>query len=167
MVSRRSSATAETLESHKVLIETATGDLQERLESIDEKLEAIIDRTVTGSAADSMELRLMEEEKLSTQRCLQICHQLSAHINQIQPPLRRRTISPGLIDSETVPENVINEGLQNCRDNLILTATKLERHMRDIMDQMVAKSRSTTTSKHDAADLARLQEEWETASTLR
>ena len=104
----------------------------------------------------------MEEEKLSTERCLQICDQLSKHIDQIQPLPERQARVPGATDAHSVPDTVINEGLQNCRDNLVVTAGKLERHMKDIVDRMVAKTRSTTTSEDDATNLTRLHEEWET-----
>ena len=163
LISRRSSVTAEKLASYKALIETATDDLQDHLGTIDEKLEAILQRSVSDSNPDSKELRLMKEERLSTQRCLQICDQLSEHINQIKIPPTRSSVSPGAIDARSIPEQAINEGLQNCRNSLIFTTAKLEKYMKDITDRMVARSKTGMMSEDDVADLARLQEEWETA----
>ena len=163
LVSRKSSVTAENLEGYKDLIKTATDDLQAHLESIDEKLETIFRQTMTESNPDATELRLIKEERLSTQKCLQICEQLSDHINQIQLTPKRGASSPGPIDPDAVPERVTNEGLQQCKNNLTLTAARLERHMKDIMGRLVTKSKTAMTSEDEIADLARLQEEWETA----
>jgi hypothetical protein len=163
LVSRKSSVTAESLESYKDLIKTATDDLQAHLESIDEKLEIIFRQTETESNSDATELRLIKEERLSTQKCLQICDQLSDHINQIQLTPKRSASSPGPIDSDAIPERITNEGLQECKNSLALTAARLERHMKDIMDRLVTKSKTAMTSEDEVADLTRLREEWETA----
>jgi hypothetical protein len=117
---------------------------------------------VTESTSDATELSLIKEERLSTQKCLQICDQLSDHINQIQLTPKRSASSPGPIDPDAIPEEVTNEGLQECKNSLALTAVKLERHMRDIMDRLVTKSKTGMTTEDEVADLARLQEEWET-----
>lgn len=153
LISRRSSATADKLNEHKALIEIATEDLADHLDSIDEKLETIFEQRATGVGTDSMRIRAIKEEKLSTERSLQICGQLLEHINQIRL---------SATDQQGFPGSVINEGLQNCRDSLAVTAAKLENHMKDLMDRMVAKSKSAMTSEDDIADLARLREAWET-----
>ena len=70
--------------------------------------------------------------------------------------------SPGPIDPDAIPERVTNEGLQECKNSLTLTAARLERHMKDLMDRLVTKSKTAMTSEDDVADLVRLREEWET-----
>lgn len=163
MVSRKSSVTAESLEVYRDLLKTATDDLDAHLQSIDEKLETIFARTLPESASDAAELQLINEERLSAQQCLQICAQLSEHIDQIQLPPKRSGNSPGPKDSESLPERFTTEGLQECKTSLKLTATKLERLMKDRIDRLVTKSKSAMTSEEDLMDLARLQEEWEMA----
>lgn len=160
LVSRKSSVTAERLESHKDLIKTTTDDLQAHLESIDEKLEVVLSKTVTGSNSDATELRIIKEERLSTLKCLQICDQLSEHINEIQLMSTRSPDSAGSVDSDAIPESVTNKGLQDCKKSLALTAARLEKHMKDVMDRILTKSKSTMTSDQ-FADLARLREEWD------
>jgi len=162
LVSRKSSVTAESLEGYKDLIKTATDDLQAHLESVDEKLETIFRQTVAESTLDATEIKLIKDEKLSTEKCLQICDQLSDHINQIQLTSKRSASSPGLDDPDTIPERVTNVGLQECKNSLILTAARLEKHMKDLMDRLVAKSKTAMSSENEVADLVRLQEEWET-----
>jgi Fungal N-terminal domain of STAND proteins len=117
---------------------------------------------MTESNPDATELSLIKEERLSTQKCLQICDQLSDHINQIQLTPKRGASSPGPIDPDAVPERVTSEGLQECKNSLTLTAARLEKHMKDIMGRLVTKSKTAMTSEDEVADLARLQEEWET-----
>jgi hypothetical protein len=64
---------------------------------------------------------------------------------------------------DTEPEKLTTEGLQECKDSLAATARKLEKHMKDLIDRLVTKSRTATTSDDDVIDLARLRDEWDTA----
>lgn len=160
---RKSSVTAESVKIYRDLIKTATDDLDAHLQSIDEKLETVFGHTVAESDLDTTELRLMKEERMSTQKCLQICAQLSDHIDQIQLTTRLSG-SPGSMDPEdAVPERLTTEGLQECKNSLALTAAKLEGYMKDLIDRLVAKSRTAMTSEEELADLTRLRDEWETA----
>jgi hypothetical protein len=119
---------------------------------------------VAESDLDATELRLIKEERLSAQKCLQICAQLSDHIDQIQPTPRPTDSSPGSMDLEdALPERLTTEGLQECKNSLALTAAKLEGYMKDLIDRLVTKSRTAMTSEEELADLIRLRDEWETA----
>jgi hypothetical protein len=84
---------------------------------------------VGESDSDASELRLIKEERLSTEKCLQICANLSDRINQLQLTSKRSGSSPEPIDPDALSERVTNEGLQECKDSPILTTAKLERHM--------------------------------------
>ncbi|KAI9927469.1 hypothetical protein ASPWEDRAFT_44821 [Aspergillus wentii DTO 134E9] len=162
---RKSSINAESLEGYKDLIETAKADLEAHLENIDGKLELVLGKTVANSDSDVIELRRIKEERLSTEKCLQICAQLSEHIKQIQPTSKDEGGFSSLGDLDNSPEKVTNEGLQECKTSLKLTMTKLEEHMQDLMNRLLAKSKSPTTSQtqEEFTDLARLRDEWETA----
>ncbi|RMZ85804.1 hypothetical protein DV737_g387, partial [Chaetothyriales sp. CBS 132003] len=172
---RKSSITAESLEGFKELVETASDDLQAHLEAINEKLDMVLKRAVPESPeecpaecpaenlVDSNELRLMKEERLSTQRCLEICDQLSQHINQIQIPPRPTANAAGAMGPDPSPESLMSEGLQECRTNLTATAAKLENHMKTLTKRLVARSKAGVASEDEAEDLTRLYDEWETA----
>lgn len=162
MVRRQSSLTTESLGAYRDLIKTATDDLEAHLHSIDEKLETFIGRTVPESSPDATELRRTKEERMSTQRCLQICAHLSDHINQIQLTSKRSDSSPEEADADDVSERLMAEGLQECKKSLAVTAAKLEGHMAVVIDRLVAKSKTVTTSE-DLVDLERLRDEWDTA----
>jgi hypothetical protein len=158
--SRKSSVTQERLEDYKDLIETATNDLEARLETIDEKLEALVARTATRS--ETPELRRIKDERSSTQKCLLICAQFSKLINQLQPTPTAGTSR----DAGTIPERITSDGIGECRISIEKATAKLEKHMQDTMDQMMFKSGATMTQE-DASYLARLREEWTTARQCR
>jgi hypothetical protein len=142
------------------LIKTATANLENRLLVIDDKLESIFQRTVSESDVDATELRQIKEDRLSTQRCLQICAQLSDHIAQIRvPPPRRNPSAPGLVD----PGTVTNEAVQDCKEKLNVTAAILDKNMQDIIERLVNKSTTLMSDKEEAAELAKLQADWESA----
>ena len=163
LCSRASSVTAEGLGDYKELIKTATDDLEAHLQSIDEKLETLFGHTVPESDADATELRLSKEERLSTQKCLQICAQLSDHIKQIQANLQDDYKNHDPVNPEPISKGVTTEGLQECRNSLSATTAKLENRMKYLIDRLVVKSKTTMTSEEEVADLVRLREEWETA----
>lgn len=163
MLSRQSSLTSESLEAYRDLIKTATDDLQAYLQSIDEKLESFIGSTETAGGSDTIELGRIKEERISTQRCLQICAHLSDHINHIQLTTNRNDSSPESMDTDNIPERLVAEGLQECKNSLAITAAKLEGHMTDIIDRLIAKSKAVTASEEDFADLVKLRDEWDTA----
>lgn len=145
------------------MIKEATDDLESHLQRIDEKLQDIFGRTVTESDSDAAELRLIKDERMSTQRCLQICAQLSEHIDQIQVKSPHSDSSSGHAEPETVSERLTSAGLQECKDSLLKTTAKLEGYMKDVIDRLVSKSQTAMSSEEEHADLLRLREEWETA----
>lgn len=161
LLSRQSSSTIENLESHKLLIEIAKDDLEAHLEDINEKLEHILGQTATELCSDMSELSL-KEERLSTEKCLQICASLSGHIDQLQRNSIRGSNASSSPGSDTSPESITNESLKECKESLVLTVAKLESHMRNLMDRMLASSEANVKSNEDFTDLTRLREEWET-----
>ncbi|KAM5456901.1 hypothetical protein MaudCBS49596_001143 [Microsporum audouinii] len=165
-VSRRTSATSESLDGYKDLIETTRDSLEARLESIDEKLELFIERTVAESGSDDVELQRIKQERLSAEKCLQICAHLSNIIDEIQVAPTRDDGSPEPTGTCSVPEKAMNDCLQDCKNSIRLTTARLEGHMRDLMDRLLAKSRTGMTSGEDTADLERLRDEWETTRQM-
>jgi len=163
---RQSSVTAECLEAYKVMTRNATADLEDHLKSIDEKLESTFSRAADESDGDATQMRQMQEERSSTQQGLAICAQLSAHIARVQPLLaadRGRGSTDARAMPSVVAEHITREGLEECQDTLSKTATRLEKHLKSIMDRLMAKSKTALSSPEAVADLGRLQEEWETA----
>jgi hypothetical protein len=158
--SRKSSITLGRLEDYKDLIQTATDDLEARLETIDEKLEALMTRTATSS--ETTDLQRIKDERSSTQKCLLICAQFSKLIDQLHV-IPTDGSSRG---ADAIPEKITSDGIRECKVSIEQTITKLERHMQDILDRMTSKS-STTMTQDDASYLVRLREEWATARQCR
>ncbi|KAH6646820.1 hypothetical protein BKA67DRAFT_525579 [Truncatella angustata] len=149
-----STVTIEKLESYRTLVTTTTSDLEDHLLRIDEKLETIISRNTAASSHDTPELLSFKEERLSTQKCLLICRQLSEHIHQVQANTRA--------DLGSFSERITHEGLQECQTQLRATAVQLEKNLSDIIDQYVIKSKDGIVSDDDIKNMERLREEWTT-----
>jgi hypothetical protein len=118
---------------------------------------------VTKSGSDATELQLIKEERMSTQKCLEICAQLSNHIDEIQPIPKSSDSPSGHMDPSAVPEKLTMEGLQECKKSLMLTAARLESHLKARINRLVTKLKGSTAPEDDLADISRLQEEWDTA----
>jgi hypothetical protein len=159
MNSRKTSVTAESIRGYKHLIKTATDDLEAHLDRIDEKLETIFSRAATDSG--TAEWRQMQEDRLSTQQCLQICAQLSEHISQIQ--LRPKQRSEGSsMESICAPERIAGEAMQECKMRLDQATAKLEGYMHDVINRLMIQSKASM-APDELADLEWLREEWSTA----
>ncbi|EOA90859.1 uncharacterized protein SETTUDRAFT_102238 [Exserohilum turcica Et28A] len=157
---RKTSVTLERLGDYNDLITTATNDLEARLETIDERLQSLVERTTSSSA--TTELQSLEDERSSTQKCLLICAQFSKLIQQLQSS-SARDLPQGL---DSIPEKITSDGIRECKISMEQTTAKLEMHMQDILDRMMASS-SVTMTQEDVRHLARLREEWKSTRKCR
>lgn len=126
-------------------------------------MEIFLTEAISETGLDAPDFQIMQEERLSTQRCLDICDQLSEHINQIQLATKRNGSPTANQEPDTFPEMLVNEGLQGCKETLDNTVAKLERHEKDIFNQLVGRMKTVAGSERDGAEIARLREEWENA----
>jgi hypothetical protein len=152
--------TLERLGEYKKLIKTATSDLEARLETIDEKLQFLVDRAASSPA--TTEIQSIRDERSSTQKCLVICAQFAKLIDELQ--LSSAKDAPH--GSDNIPERITSDGIQECRSSMEQTAARLESHMQDVLDRMMSNS-SVTMTQEDTRYLARLREEWATARKCR
>ena len=128
---------------------------------MDEKLELILSHDVAESELDASEVRRIKDERLSTEKCLQICAQLSKHINQIQTTAQRSASTGAASDSSSIPERITNEGLQECKESLTRMAQQLASHEKQLFDRLMSKLDTASASQENAADIARLREKWQ------
>lgn len=150
----------ERLSEYGNLIKAATSDLEARLETIDEKLQSLVDRTTSHSP--TTELQSIRDERSSTQRCLVICAQFAKLIDELQ-----LSSAKGLPrGSDNIPEKITGDGIEECRVSMELTAARLESHMQDVLDRMMSNS-SATMTEEDIRYLARLRKELATAHKCR
>lgn len=121
----------------------------------------LLGKSVAGSTSDTFELMQIKEEKLSTEKSLAICAQLSTHISQIQFETESSTSAGASTDKTSVPEKITREGLEECKTSLSRMAAKLKEHEKLLFDRLLEKMKASTTSPEEAADIARLRDEWQ------
>lgn len=157
---QKSSATAESIKKYYNLINTTKANLEDRLESIDTKLKLILKGNAATSKADAQEVKLIQEEQLSTEKCLQIYAKLSNYIAQIQLTLQGRSSGKSLGSAGQLLERITSEGLQECKDSLSRTAKKLEGYKRELFTRLINKL-TALVALDDRADLIRLRDQQE------
>jgi len=137
---RNSAVTANVLKEYQELIANTTSDLQEHLQAIDSKLQAISLQGDTISDENVIERQQILEERDSTQQCLDICAQVVRHIEQVQ----FNAVEPasgsvaayqrGLATVRGLESARLGtfDAIKACRDTLIGTANQLESRLQDI-----------------------------------
>jgi hypothetical protein len=111
------------LEVLKTLLETTTVDMQDHFDEVDEQLDDLISRTVEESSTDPVELQILKDEKQAAKQCLLICRQLSDQIDKLQS-----TSEP----SSTVPEQLMANGLQECKNSINATSEKVDQYIKTL-----------------------------------
>ena len=104
-------------------------------------------------------MRLIREERLSTVKCLEICAQLSEHINKIQLSANRSSDGSEQTDSDNLSERITNEGLQECKNSLTRTTLKLEGYEKQLFGRLMDKSKTAIISEEERVDIARMRDE--------
>jgi len=82
---RTSTVTLSVLKEYKDMITHTTVDLEEHLQEINDRLRAFAPPGPALSVESAAEQRQIEEERDSTQQCLEVCAQVFSHIDQLQP----------------------------------------------------------------------------------
>lgn len=128
---------------------------------MDEKLERILSQSVAGSELDASEVKRIKDERLSTEKCLQICSQLSEHIDQVHNTTLHNGSANAAGGSSSIPEKITNDGLKECKDSLTRMAQQLASHEKQLFDRLMNKLDTASASQEHAADITRLREEWQ------
>ncbi|KAL3469208.1 hypothetical protein BJX99DRAFT_265401 [Aspergillus californicus] len=148
-----SSVPIEQIGVYESFVQDAKDDLECRIEDIDAKIR-------DQSGYDAAYLHTLREERLSTEKCLQICAQFSSYIHQIRMISDEAGTSRGSIGTEESPHTITNECLQQCKNTLAGTSAKLEKNMQELMDRLLSKSKNAATSD-DVQDLLTARDQWE------
>jgi hypothetical protein len=128
---------------------------------LDEKLERALEQSTTENKEDGHEIEIIKEERLSTEKCLQICAQLSDHIDEIQLKARNSETASNLSDSENSAWKITDEGLEDCKNDIARTVVRLEEFEKGQFDRLMTKIKTTSGSEEDQAEIARIRDEWE------
>jgi hypothetical protein len=126
LYSHESSVTAEIIERHRSLVRDATTVLESHLQYI-----------LNASSSDRTEMQLIKEEQKSARIRLQICAQLSDHINQLESTSKRSGSASGDTDADNESEKSTMERLKTSRTTFMHNSDKLRDLMKRQIDRLM------------------------------
>lgn len=161
---RMAAITVNVLNDYKEMISNTTADLEERLQSIDNKLRMISTQGTEISSEDTDERQQIQEERNSTQHCLDICTKVLIQIDQVQPNAfinLSSTLNPTVttLSGLTSAQQLTATAFRACKEKLTGTTTHLERQLRDINNRLKQFSLRATNLSSDQADEQEILEE--------
>ncbi|KAE9378847.1 hypothetical protein N431DRAFT_363556 [Stipitochalara longipes BDJ] len=162
---RKAVITIKVLNEYKEMISNTTADLEEHLQSIDNRLRIISVSGTTIATEDTDERLQIQEERDSTQQCLDICTKVLLQIDQLQPNAfvnLSSTHNPPVttLSDLTSAQQLTATAFKACKERLTDTTTHLERQLRDINNRLNQfSSQPTNLSIEQAAEREILQEE--------
>jgi hypothetical protein len=107
------------------------------LREIKDRLQSGITEGQTDSESDTAELQRMEEERDSTQQCLKICAEVSAHIEEIaRSNLPTAIMSPASsLGEPRLPWLITAEAFNSAQRDFISSTLRLQRYLLSINTQ--------------------------------
>ncbi|EGC46698.1 conserved hypothetical protein [Histoplasma capsulatum var. duboisii H88] len=163
---RRSNVTAAVLIEYKDMIANTTSDLEDHLQDIENKLDSFIPKGSKMEHEDSVQWSRIQEERNSTQQCLQICTDALEHIDKLKPKILTENatafIPPlgiGTIGNSNSGSSkyVINCILQEYKQKLLTASSDLEQHAERLKARLEAMSQ--TVKVEETAEWEQIQEE--------
>lgn len=162
---RTAAITVNALNEYKELISNTTSDLEDHLEKINDKLQTISSQGAGISNEDAAERQQLQEERDSTQKCIDNCAHVLTQIDQVQPNAfinisAAYQVPVTTLSSLTSAQLVTSNTFNACREKLTNTTTQLERQLQEI-DNRLRKfsSQPLNISNEQAAEQERLKEE--------
>ncbi|RYC79881.1 hypothetical protein BFJ63_vAg17239 [Fusarium oxysporum f. sp. narcissi] len=144
---RTSTITVEAVQSCRELIETTTIDLEAHLADVKQKLDALACRAVASPEPDKATVEYIENERLSTEKGLQLCLELSQHIDQIQLQYAKEEArTPGLLSPHPTSNMLVSEGLGGCKEYIGFALERLRRHRQKVSERIDAGSPTAVSS---------------------
>lgn len=151
--SRVAAITPKALESYRNMMSDTSQDLQQHLQDINEKIQVLSCGQAEGYDQDSHEWQAILEEKKCTQQGLEICAQLSAQIEELEPMMEAGP------QSTNPPEarGYVKSGLGATKASIQAMVSQLHSHG-DAIERRVRKMASSKPlSKETSEELERLQ----------
>lgn len=132
-ISRTVGVTIQLLREYKELIDNTTCDLQELLQQTNNGARQSYLQQTTSAGEDAGTLDDLEQERTSIRQCLEICKQVSAHLDQVQmDALPDMIAAPGdssallVRDRSSHARFITKERLKDCKRGLGFTINDLE-----------------------------------------
>jgi len=164
---RTSAVTVNVLNEYQEMIKNTTSDLEDHLQNVDSKLQAIVLSAETSNG-DNTERQEIQNERDSIQQCLEICAKASSHIEQVRfSTLEDISTSSGDHHVHATTGGVAAsarwvtyDALGHCQDKLASTSSELKSRLADTCRRLDALNHHKPLSG-DAAEQMRMQEEIE------
>ncbi|KAJ4248149.1 hypothetical protein NW762_012919 [Fusarium torreyae] len=133
---RTSTITVEAIRSCRGLIEMTTVDLEAHLAEVKHKLDALTSRPAASTDSDVTIIACIEDERLSTEKGLQLCQELSKHIDDIQHRFTTGEQQPSrLFEPYPNSKMLVNDGLNSCKEYLDFSLQRLKKHQQKVADR--------------------------------
>ncbi|KAK1981002.1 hypothetical protein LZ30DRAFT_593631 [Colletotrichum cereale] len=158
--------TLQTLNEYKDMIQKTAGELEDHLEDVNAKLEHLILHQKESFQALSSNIERIQNEKDSTEICLEICAQVQARIDE----MHFQAISPSPSSNEISCRSLTRamvmtlSTLSQCRDMLTDNVSQLRRQKEEVSREQLG-SDTTSSSGPLEAEIKRLQEEADSTKT--
>ena len=165
---RTSAVTLSVLREYEDMITHTTVDLEEHLQEINDRLRAFAPPGPALSVESAAEQRQIEEERDSTQQCLEVCAQVFSHIDQLQPTVFENVSTlPGAYHVPTTKlaghssaRLFTSDTFKICKEKISDANTKLESHLQDIDSRLrVLAFQAPQSSYEQPLDQKKIEEE--------
>ncbi|EMD85879.1 hypothetical protein COCC4DRAFT_85575 [Bipolaris maydis ATCC 48331] len=142
---RTSTVTAKAIDEYQELIENTASDLEDSLQRINDKLQALVDGG-SSCGQTNFDQQAIQLERDSIQRCLDICAGMSSHIEKGQSTMSQSMLtfpeeygSPIDVDSSaSSARRATITVLDDCKERLTFTSSQLRVHLMDALRRLNA-----------------------------
>ncbi|KAH8426376.1 uncharacterized protein LDX57_004114 [Aspergillus melleus] len=164
---RHAAVTSNVLDEFKRMIDEATSDLQDHLHEIYENLQ-LLNEASEGPLSSDLDSRVIEEEKQSTEQCLDICAQASEYIESLQAGMLHDSVSTRDLPAESAhKENVEPQHAKKVTAamfhdfqlKLNANSNSLESRLAELRSRLAEAQKRQKISKDEATRLETMQEE--------
>ena len=146
--------TRNAIEEYKDMIDDTTSDLQKHMQRLDERVQSLTAPDTDNVESDSADWLALFEEKESTRKGLQICVELSEHIES----LGSTTKETQQFSQQPTADKYIRSSLSSAKSSISLLEARLKSHGSKIDERMDAMKTKQNLSEDDIIQLAQLQE---------
>jgi hypothetical protein len=137
--SRTAAVTVDVLKEYKEMISNTTSDLEDHLQEIERKLQALPLRGDAISDEDAAEREQIQKEKDSTRQCLAICAQVSKQVNQLRPNVFEDVsaakgsyqLNISTLGGFVSAKRATASAFQELQEKLTKTTSELEEHLQN------------------------------------
>lgn len=136
------------------MIDDTTADLQKHMQRLDERARSLAVPPAESVESDSTDWLALFEEKESTRKGLQICTELSLHIEALESTSSE---NPQFSEQPSA-DKYIKSSLSSAKSSISMLESRLRSHGSEIDKRMEAMKLKTDLSEDDINELAQLRE---------